>query len=163
MLYEAPHPVCGLDYPFTLSMMIRGSDAARLVSILSRLTSRQTWLGIATETRFPDFEQFCIASFPGEHSSSSQVRCVCQYPVLVTLMPTSWSFLPRLGTIPLWLYTRKPAHSGSRRCAIILESSGGACRQVFDLSKTDNEFPNLEASVAEVRRLRDENARLRRL
>ncbi len=37
------------------------------------------------------------------------------------------------------------------------------CRQVFDLSKTDNEFPNLEASVAEVRRLRDENARLRGL
>ena len=35
--------------------------------------------------------------------------------------------------------------------------------QVFDLSKTDNEFPNLEASLAEVRRLRDENARLRGL
>ena len=31
------------------------------------------------------------------------------------------------------------------------------------MSKTDNEFPNLEASVAEVRRLRDENARLRGL
>jgi hypothetical protein len=26
-----------------------------------------------------DFEQFCIAGFPGEHSSSSQVRYVCQY------------------------------------------------------------------------------------
>ncbi len=37
------------------------------------------------------------------------------------------------------------------------------CRQVFDLSKTDNEFPNLEASVAEVRRLRAENAQLRGL
>jgi hypothetical protein len=48
MLYEAPHPVCGLDYPFTLSVMIRGLGAARLVSTLSRLTSRQTWLGIAT-------------------------------------------------------------------------------------------------------------------
>jgi hypothetical protein len=35
--------------------------------------------------------------------------------------------------------------------------------RAFDLSKTDNEFPNLEASVAEVRRLRDENARLRGL
>jgi hypothetical protein len=31
------------------------------------------------------------------------------------------------------------------------------------LSKTDSEFPNLEASLAEVRRLRDENARLRGL
>jgi len=48
MLYEAPHPVCGLDYPFTLSLMIRGLGADRLVSTLSRLTSRQTWLGIAT-------------------------------------------------------------------------------------------------------------------
>ena len=37
------------------------------------------------------------------------------------------------------------------------------CRQVFDLSKTDNEFPNLEASVAEVRRLRAENGQLRGL
>jgi hypothetical protein len=64
MLYEAPHPVCGLDYPFTLPLMIRGLGAARLVSTPSRLTSRQTWLGIARSTRFPDFEQFCIASFP---------------------------------------------------------------------------------------------------
>jgi len=29
------------------------------------------------------------------------------------------------------------------------------------LSKVDSEFPNLEASLAEVRRLREENARLR--
>ena len=33
----------------------------------------------------------------------------------------------------------------------------------FDLSKIDSEFPNLEASLAEVRRLREENARLRSL
>src|SRR5207302_2803820 len=33
----------------------------------------------------------------------------------------------------------------------------------FDLSKSDSEFPSLEASVAEVRRLREENARLRSL
>ena len=45
---EGSRPVCGLDYPFTLSVMIRGLGAARLVSTLSRLTSRQTWLGIAT-------------------------------------------------------------------------------------------------------------------
>jgi hypothetical protein len=31
------------------------------------------------------------------------------------------------------------------------------------LNKTDSEFPNLEASVAEVRRLREENAWLRSL
>lgn len=61
----------------------------------------------------------------------------------------------------LWLCAGESAHGGSRRCAIILESSG-ACRQVFDLNKSDNEFPNLEASVAEVRRLREENAWLRR-
>lgn len=33
----------------------------------------------------------------------------------------------------------------------------------FELSKVDSEFPNLEASLAEVRRLREENARLRSL
>jgi len=31
----------------------------------------------------------------------------------------------------------------------------------FEVSKVDSEFPNLEASLAEVRRLREENARLR--
>jgi hypothetical protein len=35
--------------------------------------------------------------------------------------------------------------------------------QVFDLNKTDSEFLDLEASLAEVRRLRDENGRLRGL
>ncbi len=55
------------------------------------------------------------------------------------------------------------AHDGARHCAIILESSSGTRGQGFDLSKTDSEFLDLEASLAEVRRLRDENARLRNL
>jgi hypothetical protein len=58
---------------------------------------------------------------------------------------------------------RRQRVTGFRYCAIILESSSGARGQVFDLSKTDSEFPNFEVSLAEVRRLRDENARLRGL
>ena len=49
--------VRGLDYPFTLAAAL---GAARLVSTPSRC---RAWLGIAIEG-FPDFEQFCIASFP---------------------------------------------------------------------------------------------------
>jgi hypothetical protein len=49
--------VRGLDYPFTLATAL---GAARLVSTPSRCGA---WLGIAIEG-FPDFEQFCIASFP---------------------------------------------------------------------------------------------------
>ena len=49
--------VRGLDYPFTLAAAL---GAARLVSTPSRF---RAWLGIAIEG-FPDFEQFCIASFP---------------------------------------------------------------------------------------------------
>jgi hypothetical protein len=48
VLLKPPLPVCGLDYPFTLSRTIRGLGAARLVSTPSRLVSRQAWLGIAT-------------------------------------------------------------------------------------------------------------------
>ena len=60
--------VCGLDYPFTLLRKIRSLGAARLVSTPSRLVSLRVWLGIAI-SGFPEFEQFCIAGFPGEHSS----------------------------------------------------------------------------------------------
>jgi hypothetical protein len=57
---------------------LRGG-AARLVSTPSRRKpSVRAWLGIAI-SGFPDFGQFCIAGFPGEHSSSPQVRCVCQF------------------------------------------------------------------------------------
>jgi len=49
MPYEASCPVCGLDYPFTLSRTIRGLGAARLVSTPSRLSSRRAWLGVATD------------------------------------------------------------------------------------------------------------------
>ena len=60
--------VCGLDYPFTVSRKIRGLGAARLVSTPSRRKARRAWLGIAI-SGFPEFEQFCIAGFPDEHSS----------------------------------------------------------------------------------------------
>src|SRR5438094_8149400 len=57
-------PVCGLDYPFTISRKVRGLGAARLVSTPSRLyLFRRAWLGIAI-AGFPEFEQFCIAGFP---------------------------------------------------------------------------------------------------
>ena len=60
--------VCGLDYPFTLPRKLRSLGAARLVSTPSRLLSLRAWLGIAISGS-PEFEQFCIAGFPGEHSS----------------------------------------------------------------------------------------------
>ena len=61
--------VCGLDYPFTIPRNIRGLGAARLVSTPSRLEcSGRAWLGSAI-SGFPEFGQFCIAGFPGEHSS----------------------------------------------------------------------------------------------
>src|SRR5215469_11782280 len=56
-------PVCGLDYPFTLSRTIRGLGAARLVSTPSRLIPRQAWLGIATDEEV----------FPSLGSSASPV------------------------------------------------------------------------------------------
>jgi hypothetical protein len=61
-------PVCGLDYPFTILRKARSSGAAHLVSTPSRLGIRRAWLGIAVQG-FPEFEQFCIAGFPSEHSS----------------------------------------------------------------------------------------------
>jgi hypothetical protein len=66
-LSPPPRGVCGLDYPFTVALAV---GAARLVSTPSRRTtaSVQAWLGIAI-SGFPDFEQFCIAGFPAEHSS----------------------------------------------------------------------------------------------
>ena len=57
-------PVCGLDYPFTLSRMNRGLGAARLVSTPSRLDSAGIGSGLPLLGGFPDFEQFCIAGFP---------------------------------------------------------------------------------------------------
>jgi hypothetical protein len=65
---EGSRQVCGLDYPFTLPRKLRGLGAARLVSTPSRLLSLRAWLGIALQG-FPEFEQFCIAGFLGEHSS----------------------------------------------------------------------------------------------
>ena len=69
--------VCGLDYPFTVPRKNRGLGAARLVSTPSRSVccmpqkdehTFRAWLGIAI-AGFPEFGQFCIAGFPGEHSS----------------------------------------------------------------------------------------------
>ena len=54
--------------PSPSSGKIRSLGAARLVSTPSRLVSLRAWLGIAI-SGFPEFEQFCIAGFPGEHSS----------------------------------------------------------------------------------------------
>jgi hypothetical protein len=67
-LLEGSGQVCGLDYPFTLPRKLRSLGAARLVSTPSRLLSLRAWLGIAISGS-PEFEQFCIAGFPGEHSS----------------------------------------------------------------------------------------------
>jgi hypothetical protein len=67
-LLESSRQVCGLDYPFTLPRKVRSLGAARLVSTPSRLVSLRDWLGIAI-SGFPEFEQFYIAGFPGEHSS----------------------------------------------------------------------------------------------
>jgi hypothetical protein len=66
-ILERTRQVCGLDYPFTVSRKIRGFGAARLVSTPSRPAHR-AWFGIAI-SGFPEFEQFCIAGFPDEHSS----------------------------------------------------------------------------------------------
>jgi hypothetical protein len=77
--FAAAIGVRGLDYPFGLPRIARSLAAARLVSTPSRWKpSVRAWLGIAI-SGFPDFGQFCIAGFPGEHSSSPQVRCVCQF------------------------------------------------------------------------------------
>jgi hypothetical protein len=67
-LLEGSGQVCGLDYPFTLPRKLRSLGAARLVSTPSRPVSLRAWLGIAISGS-PEFEQFCIAGFPGEHSS----------------------------------------------------------------------------------------------
>jgi hypothetical protein len=67
-LLERSRLVCGLDYPFTILRRARSLGAARLVSTPSRLMSLRAWLGIAIPG-FPEFEQFCIAGFPDEHSS----------------------------------------------------------------------------------------------
>ena len=37
----------------------------------------RAWLGIAIFEGFPDFEQFCRASFPAGTQVFPQVRCVC--------------------------------------------------------------------------------------
>ena len=68
---ERSHPVCGLDYPFTIPQKLRGLGAARLVSTPSRLDS---FAGLGSgspspafaraSSGFPEFEQFCIAGFP---------------------------------------------------------------------------------------------------
>jgi hypothetical protein len=65
---EGSRQVCGLDYPFTILRNVRSLGAARLVSTPSRLEFLRAWLGIAVQG-FPEFEQFCIAGFPDEHSS----------------------------------------------------------------------------------------------
>ena len=60
---------CGLDYPFTMLRLGRRVGAARLVSTPSSVLSRR---GLARDrhlTGFPEFEQFCIVSFPASTQS----------------------------------------------------------------------------------------------
>ena len=66
---EGSRQVCGLDYPFTLLRNIRSFRCcpSSLYTFPAGIYDR-AWLGIAI-SGFPDFEQFCIAGFPGEHSS----------------------------------------------------------------------------------------------
>jgi hypothetical protein len=67
-LLENSPQVCGLDYPFTLPRKIRSLGAARLLSTPSRLEClSRLGSGLPFEVS-PEFEQFCIAGFPGEHS-----------------------------------------------------------------------------------------------
>jgi hypothetical protein len=55
------------------------------------------------------------------------------------------------------------AHREAQRYAIILASINGADRLDFTFGKIEREPPNLVASLAGLRRLREENARLRSL
>ena len=66
--FRGSRQVCGLDYPFTVLREVRSLGAARLVSTPSRRVRLRAWLGIAI-SGFPEFEQFCVAGFPDEHSS----------------------------------------------------------------------------------------------
>ena len=64
----SPPRQCGLVvWTIPSPFPVRGLGAARLVSTPSRNHFR-AWLGIAI-SGFPEFEQFCIAGFPDEHSS----------------------------------------------------------------------------------------------
>jgi hypothetical protein len=58
---------CGLDYPFTIP------EAPELRCCPSSLYTFPAGIspGLARDChlRFPEFEQFCIAGFPDEHSS----------------------------------------------------------------------------------------------
>ena len=61
----------------------RSLAAARLVSTPSRrVLSVRAWLGIAI-SGFPDFGQFCVAGFPGEHSVQSVASASSATPVAV--------------------------------------------------------------------------------
>ena len=68
-LLEGARQVCGLDYPFTLPREDPGLRCcpSSLYTFPAALFLR-AWLGIAV-SGFPEFEQFCIAGFPDEHSS----------------------------------------------------------------------------------------------
>jgi hypothetical protein len=59
--------VWGLDYPFTVP---RPSGGRCCPSSLYTFPKHRLGLGSGLPlNRFPDFEQFCIAGFPNEHSS----------------------------------------------------------------------------------------------
>ena len=86
---KAQHPVCGLDYPFTVSRKSRGLGAARLVSTPSRTErSVRAWLGIAI-SGFPEFGQFCIAGFPA--STQDFLKSVASANSATPAWPLSYS------------------------------------------------------------------------
>jgi hypothetical protein len=84
--FRALAPVCGLDYPFTLPREVPGLRCrpSSLYTFPAKVSLR-AWFGIAI-SGFPEFGQFCIAGFPGEHSSFPQVRCVCHSATPAWLM-----------------------------------------------------------------------------
>jgi hypothetical protein len=99
---------------------IRVLGAARLVSTPSQRRAHRAWLGIAI-SGFPEFEQFCIAGFPDEHSSflksvasaisprphgrlriavyhSGAAECTCQFSSKVS---ADFFVFPRFGLMTL--------------------------------------------------------------
>jgi hypothetical protein len=77
--FAAALGVRGLDYPFDLPRIARGLAAARLVSTPSRRKRSRPGLARDRHFRVPRLWAVLHRRFPGEHSSSPQVRCVCQF------------------------------------------------------------------------------------
>ena len=66
---ETLRPVCGLDYPFTISRIEPGLRCRPSSLYTFPAGLRQAWLGIATARRLPRIWAVLHRRFPGEHSS----------------------------------------------------------------------------------------------